>query len=493
MKSLSKGKKKYLYFKYFSYLCDKIFVMGTISEYIDFSKDIPTIISQLKEKSVSVPDWNSLRKDYYPKEHYILKDTINLRDKRRKDGSVEKSCRLTLGMEKLLVKRMSEFMFTIPVNRIYGNTENNDIRQNIAKAIESIYKYASINTYNLQRSKDYFACCEIFTLWYAVKSHNTLYGFPCDYKLKCKTFSPMHGTNLYPLFDEKEDMIAMSYEYIVKKGSKSVTYFETYTDKFRYKWKNESGQWESTGDPDEILLMKIPGIYLSRDEAIYCDVSEIRKEIEYTLSRNSNVISYNSAPVLKVVGEIIGEEKKNEDLRLFRMKDGGDVSYVSWDQSVQAITTHIDQLKELFWSLSQLPDISFSNMQKLGNIGYDARETLLTDAHLKVGDESGDWIKFFERETNVIKAFLKMMKTEWVSEIDNVEVIHTIIPFIQKNEAAEISKRIEANGGKAIESRLESIQRFGKSQDPNATLRQIQEEEAVECQPIISDIFGSAK
>ena len=35
--------------------------MGTISEYIDFSQDIPTIISQLKEKAVSVPKWGSLK------------------------------------------------------------------------------------------------------------------------------------------------------------------------------------------------------------------------------------------------------------------------------------------------------------------------------------------------------------------------------------------------------------------------------------------------
>lgn len=467
--------------------------MGTISEYIDFSQDIPTIISQLKEKAVSVPKWGSLKKLYNPKEHAILKDTTNLRDKYRKDGSVEKSCRLSLPMERLLVKRMSEFMFSIQAKRVYGNTENNETRQAIAKAIEAIYKYARVATHNLQRSREYFACCEIFTLWYVVKSPNTLYGFNSGYKLKCKTFSPLNGTALYPKFDEYGDMIAMSYEYTVKKtGTKSVTYFETYTQDMHYKWANESDKWVLVGKPEEIEILKIPGIYLSREEAIYEDVSEIRKEIEYTLSRNSNVIAYNAAPVLKVIGKIIGEERNNEDYRFFRMEDGGNVEYVSWNQSIQAIVEHISQMKEMFWSLSQLPDISFSNMQKLGNIGYDARETLLTDAHLKVGDESGAWIEFFERETSVIKAFLKKMNTEWADEIDNVEVEHIITPFIQKNETAEINKRVAANGGKPIESQRESIQRFGKSSDPEATLKQIREEEAQEAQISIPDVFGSA-
>ncbi len=468
--------------------------MGKISDYIDFSQDTSTIISSLKEKTVTVPDWSNLRKDYYPSEHPILKDTTNLRDKKRDDGSIEKSCRLSLGMERLQVRRMSEFMFSIPVKRIYGNTNDSKTRQDIANAIESIYKYSRISTHNLRRSKDFFACCEIFTLWYVVKSPNNLYGFQSDYKLKCKTYSAMNDTKLYPKFDEYGDLLAMSIEYSIKKSdSQTITYFETYTEDTHYKWSNETGEWVSIADPEEIIILKIPGIYLFRSEALYSDVSEIRKEIEYTLSRNSNVIAYNSAPVLKVVGEIVGHERKNDDYRLFRMAPGGDVAYVSWNQSVQAVINHIDQMKEMFWSMSQLPDISFSNMQKLGNIGYDARETLLTDAHLKVGDESGPWIEFFERETNVIKAFLKFIKTEWAEEIDNVEVEHVITPFIQRNESVEITKRMTANGGKPIESQRESIQRFGKSPDPDATMKQIQEEEAESAVASISDIFGSSK
>lgn len=468
--------------------------MSKISEYIDFSKDIPTVISALKKKSVSVPDWSVLRKDYYPKEHYILSDITNLRDKRRKDGSIEKSCRLSLGMERLLVKRMSEFMFSIPVKRIYNNIDNNDIRQSIANAIESIYKYSRLNSHNLSRGRDFFACCEAFTLWYVVKSPNTLYGFDCDYKLKCKTFSPKGGTLLYPYFDDYGDMIAMSFEYSKNTSDgKTATFFETFTADSHYKWKSEEGDWKMESNPDEVVINKIPGIYLSREECIYSDVSDIRKEIEYTLSRDSNVIAYNSAPILKVIGEVEGEEKKNDDYRMFKMTPGGDVGYVSWNQSIQAVSNHIAQMKDLFWSLSQLPDISFSNMRNLGNIGYDARETLLTDAHLKVGDESGAWIEFFDRETSVIKAFLKQMNNAWADEIDNVEVEHVITPFIQRNEAAEISKRMNANGGKPIESQLESIKRFGFSNNPKETLDQIRKEEVESSRSeSMQDVFGKA-
>lgn len=468
--------------------------MGKISDYIDFSGTPQSIITSLKQKTVSVPSWGVLRKDYNYKEHAILKDHENLRDKVRKDGTVEKSSRLSIGLERLLVKRMAEFMFSIPVKRIYHNLDNNEIRTAIAKAIENIYKYARVDSHNLKRGKKFFASCEIATLWYAVKKKNNLYGFDSDYKLKCKTFSPMDNVILYPYFDDyDDDMLAFSMQYTVTKNNKSITYFETWTEDTHYKWRRDDN-WILCADPEEIVILKIPVSYLNREEAIYEEVSGCRKEIEYTLSRNCNVIAYNSAPILKVIGNMVGGEKKGEDYRLFRMEKGGEVAYVSWQQAIEALRYNVSELKELFWTIAQMPDISFANMSKLGNIGYDARETLLTDAHLKVGDESGDFIEFFEREANIIKAFLKVMKPEWEDEIDNVEVEHVITPFIQRSEDAEINKRMKANGGKPIESQLESIKRFGQSNDPQKTLDEIRDEESSEVSlGSIQDIFGSAR
>ena len=308
----------------------------------------------------------------------------------------------------------------------------------------------------------------------------------------CTLYLPMDGYELYPCFDEYGDMLAFSFKYSITVNNETKTYFETYTSDTHYKWIDDGG-WRLAADPEEVIIMKIPVIYLSRPEAIYEEVSYIREEIEYTLSRNSNVIAYNSAPILKIIGEILGDrEMKNEDQRMFRMNSGGDVGYVSWNQAIEALKYNVQESKELFWSLTQMPDISFSNMSRLGNIGYDARETLLTDAHLKVGDESGDWIEFFEREDSVIKSFLKMMNTAWENEIDEVEVEHIITPFIQRNETAEITKRMAANGGKPIESHLESIKRYGQSNDPQETLDMIRKEQAEETQIAVPDVFGSA-
>ena len=460
---------------------------------IDFdSGNISETIDMLKNKSVSVPSWDKLIKDYEPTMHEILSDTTTLKDKMRADGQLDKSSRIIIGMEKLHVRRLSEFTFSIPVKRVYHNIEDNKLRKDISKAIESVYKNVRIDNENLKRATALYASCEIFTVWYAVKKQNRLYGFDSNYKLKCKTFSPMNGVHLYPLLNEMDDMLAMSFEYKKTVKDKDVTFFETYTKDKHYIWKQSDGvgNWEvvltqqtedgDTANGEEIVLMKIPGVYGWRPKPVYDGLSPIRGEIEYSLSRNSNVIAYNSAPLLKVVGATKGKEDKGESYRVVHCEQGGDVSYVSWSQSVEALKYHVDSMQKMYWMQAQIPDISFDNMKGLGNIGYDARQTLLSDAHLRVGDEAGTWIEFFERECNVIKAFLAIMNSAWADEMDNIGVEHIITPYIQNDELAEITKRMKANGNKPIESQLESIQKYGESSDANKTLAMIQKESAIE-------------
>lgn len=442
--------------------------------------DISTKISLLKNRSYFVPEWRELVKDYEPEFHDIVNDRLGRKDKTHSDGSVDKAARLTIGLEKLLVKRMTEFTFAIPPKRVYYNTQENETRQQIADALEAIYKSTHINTENIKRGIAYYASCEIFTIWYAVKKPNNLYGFPCENKLKCKTYSPMDGCKLYPLFDEMGDMLAMSFEYERKVGKNDiVVFFETYTEEAHYKWKRdgENGSWVEVNEPEPITILKIPGAYLMRRMPVYAGLQPIREDLEYSLSRNSDIVAYNAAPVLKVAGQIIGDENKGETRRVYRVEEGGDVSYVSWAQSNEALKYHVDSLLKFYWMQAQMPDISFENMKSLGDIGYDSRRTLLTDAHLKIGEESGPWMEFLSRECNVIKAFLKKMQPAWEKDIDEVEVEHIITPFIIEDEQAQVDLHMKANGGQPVESLRESIQRIGKSKNVEETIKEIIKEQ----------------
>lgn len=433
------------------------------------------IIAELKKKDVRPISWGKLEYEYEPSKHKIVHDMVGRVDKKKEDGTYDVACRMPIGLEKLLVKRITEFLFSIPPKRTYSNIAGIQTRQDIADAIEAIYKNARIQAENKKRGVCYYASCEFFTLWYVVKQKNNLYGFDCEYKLKCKTYSPMDGVELYPLFDEYGDMTAMSFEYMVKVNDEEVYIFETYTADRHFKWRKtrDSNDWEFEDMGTAIEILKIPGVYQMCKEPIYYELKQIREELEYTISRNSDVVAYNSAPVLKVSGGLLGYEDKGEAQRIFRTESGGDVQYVSWAQSIEALKYHVDTLLKLYWMQAQMPDVSFDTMKSIGNLAYDSIMTLLMDAHLKVGDESCIWKETLERECNVVKAFLKSMKKDWEDEIDNVDVEHVITPFIISSDSINIKKYMEANGGKALISHLESIQLAGLSQDPAATLDSI--------------------
>lgn len=451
---------------------NEIFNLNSVSE----------IMLTLKQKPLDIPSWSSLVKEYEPEFHEIVSDEIGRQDRVLDKGVVEKAARLPFGLEKLLTRRISEFTMSIPVKRVYSFDQNDNELKEIVRAIEKIYSHAHIDTVNMHRAKRYYASCQMFTLWYTQKKPNKLYGFDSQYKLKCRTFSPMDGVDIYPFFDEYGDLLALSFEYKCKVLDVEHTFFECYTADHHFKWDLSSDNkdaWALVED-NEISINKIPAIFWFRHKPCWEGLKPIRENIEYTISRNSDVVAYNSAPVLKIAGNIVGMERKWESKRVYRVSENGDVSYVSWQQAIEALKYHVDTLIKLYFMQSQMPDISFENMKSLGNIGYDSRKTLLMDAHLKIGEESGAWIEGFERETNVIKAFLSEMNKKWAPRMDEISVEHIITPFILEDENTQIDKWLKANGNKPLVSQKESIQRAGISDDPDKTFKEIQGEEEVE-------------
>lgn len=454
--------------------------MKDLTEILAAGRPIEEIIKDLKDKTVNVPDWSKNRKNYFAKEHKILTDYLGRKDRILEDGTQEKAARIAIGIEELVVDRLTQFTFSIPVQRKYGNINDNKVRKDIANAIEQIYRHAHIDSENLKRGKAYYASSEICTVWYSVKKKNDLYGFPSEYKLKCKTYSPFEDeVKLYPLIDDNGEMWAMSFQYTKKDGDNTITYFETYTEDKHYLWRqSDNNVWVVDIDGEEIIINKIPSVYLWSKKTAYEKTSILREEIEYAVSRSSDTIAYNAAPIIKVVGNgVKGQEKKGESNRVWRVEKGGDVSYVSWAQSVEAYKFQVDVMKNWIFTLEQLPDISFDNMKSLGNIGYDARMLMFADAHLRVGNESGPILEFLERENNVVKAFLKQMNKSWEGEIDNVSIDNVITPYVPNDVSSKVSICLNGTGNKPMMTQLDAIKFLGLSKNPEETLEELKKEE----------------
>lgn len=455
----------------------------TIEEILNSENSAESKIAALKEKTIVVPVWSGrfgLVQQFDPTKHPVMNkqkypDIVT-------DEGIEYVTRVTCDLQRLATKRMTELVTGIPPKRVY--TPNNDRQKQIAAYIESIYDRNRINSVNNERLNMLFAGCEVFTLWYAIEERNTLYGFSSPLKLRCRNFSPMLGDELYPLFDEYGDMIAMSVGYTRKKGRKYVQYFDTYTADKHIKWSNENGGWAEV-ENENITLGKIPGVYAWRPTPIWEDTSKTVYEIEWALSRNGNYLRQNSKPIFIVFADeaiSYGDEKSpNREFRsVMQYPQNGRAEYVTWAQAVENLKFYVEQLRDLFFTQLQLPDWSYGKMSQQALSG-ESRKQMFIDAQLKVKDESGRLIEFFDREMNVVKAFAKIMLGEsYAADIDALKVETLITPFAITDEKDTINNLMAANGGKALMSQRESIEMYGHSDDVDKTLREIAEGDKID-------------
>lgn len=430
------------------------------------------IIEALKQKSIEVREWEKLRKEYDPKEHPVMTDP-DYQDKVTEDG-VEKVTRITQDLQRLAVKRTTELVFGIPVKRIYKTqTEGEKLA---AQVIEAILDRNRIDSVNTERGNMLFASCEVATLWYAVEEQNSLYGVDSKLKIRCKSYSPMRGDNLYPLFDETDDMVAMSFGYKRKQGDKEIEYFDVYTNNLHIRYMNEGSWVEQVREP--ISIMKIPVAYMYRPTPIWEDTSNIVYEIEWSLSRNGNYLRANSAPIFVVAADEeieFGEEKQNEWKKVFQYPKGSVAGYVTWEQATEALKFHVSELRQSFFTQLQLPDWSYENMKSTPMSG-EARKMMFIDPQMKAKDESGRLIEMLDREINIIKAFTKIILPGKDKEIDSLQVETIITPFTIRDTKEDAETIMTMTGGKAIMSQEEGVRELGKSQDVDETMRKLRNE-----------------
>ncbi len=455
----------------------------TVDEILNSGGTIEEIITALKCKTLTVPLWagpKGLQSEYDPRMHPVM-DKARYLDIVNSDG-VTRVTRIACDLQRLAVKRMTELVCGVPVKRVYK--AENDRQSEVAAYMEAIYDRNRIDSVNIERCNMLFAGCEVVTLWYAVAQPNNDYGFSSPLKMRCRNFSPMLGDNLYPLFDEYGDMIALSVGYRRKVNGKDVQYFDCYTADRHIKWSTAKGQW--TEEEHELTTVgKIPAVYAWRPAPVWEQSSPIVYEIEWSLSRNGNYLRENSKPLFVVFADeaiAYGDEGDvdKEFKAVMQYPKGSTAQYITWQQAVDNLKFYVNELRSLFFTQLQLPDWSYEKMSSIALSG-ESRKQLFIDAQMKVKDESGRLLEFFDREVNVVKAFLKIALGEsYAADIDALKVETVITPFTINDESDTVNRLVAATGGKAIMSQREAIRELGRSDDPDQTIREIAEENRID-------------
>jgi SPP1 family phage portal protein len=451
--------------------------MKTIEEILSQTNAPQMAIRDLMVKSKEVIPWAKLVREYEPKYHPVMTDKA-YRDVVTKNGPV-RQCRITLGLQKLAVKRMTELIFGIPVKRVYKAKDESE--KKVAQIMEAIFRKNKMDSENIKRGRQFYASCEFATIWYTQMTDANYAGEKSRLKLRCKTYSPMTGALIYPLFDEYDDLIALSVQYTREVSRTTVTYFETYTDRKHIRWVLGGSHWEEELNED-IYIGKIPGVYAYRPEPIWEDESKNVFEAEWSLSRNGNYLRKNSRPNWVVFCDedvTFGEEDQKDSAarNVLKYPASAKAGYQTWEQAIDSLKFHIETIRQNFFVQLQLPDMSFDTMKTTPMSG-EARKMMFVDGQLKVTDESGDWLDVFYREINVVKAFMKKMYPSLEAAIESLDVDVVITPYNIKDDSEQIKNLTDATGGRAIMARRTAVRNFGMVDDVDEELKLIEEDES---------------
>lgn len=444
-------------------------------------------INALRKKTIKVPEWGALVKEYDPKKHPVYTDPL-YKDKFKKNSEVpvEKVTRIGLPWQKLAVRRMSELLFGLPV-KLITSAENED-EERAAAILLDCMRRNRYDAVNLDRSKMLYASCEIATIWFAQEAETVYAGEKSPYKVRCKTFSPIKGDKLWPLFDEYDDLIALSVEYTKQEEGQSVTYFETYTANKHIRWKQEGTKFVEDLNED-VTTGKISGVYVNRPMPIWEEESDKVYEAEWTISRNGNYIRKNARPTAVVKSDEpirFGSEKQGDNVErnVFRIPASGDFYYAQWNQAIESIKFHIQTLKQQFMASLQLPDMSSETMKESPMSG-EARKMMFIDAQMKALDEQGIWLEALDREINVLRAILKACYNkhpELSAAFDSVKIDVVITPFQIRDLAEQVQTLSNAVTSK-IMSRRTAVNMLGVAVDVGKELEEIGNDD-------VSNLFG---
>ena len=185
--------------------------------------------------------------------------------------------------------------------------------------------------------------------------------------------------------------------------------------------------------------------------------------------------------ILENIIEVDNEkDEKSEGKAVLQYPKGSSANYVTWQQAVENLKFYISELRQSFFTQLQLPDWSYEKMSQQALSG-ESRKQLFIDSQLKVKDESGRLLEFYDREVNVVKQFLKRaMGESYHKDIDALPVECVITPFIISDEKETIANLTAANGNKPIISQRESIEMYGVSSNVDKTLEEINKESALD-------------
>ena len=445
------------------------------------------IEDQIKALSISsfvVPKWDDLFKQYDPEEHEIVKNPVRYPPIIGESG-VGEFPRVTRGLQRLAVNRVSQAQFVTPVDRVYTYDKESESQKKAVDIIEEIYRTQnSIDAENIERAKKVNASCQVANEWRVEPKEENVLNEPTKFRLANSSYSEMDGYKIYPNIDNDKNLIVISFAY---KDSANKEYFDIYTagekPQFISYTKGANG-WQLTELPENPKAVTVfPVVYTYLDNPVWGGTSGTKQVelIEETWSYRALYIKKNSAPIfVQDFGDTSNkakstvEESDSDTKKVIPVGKGGSIKAIVWDANPETTKQQIKDMETSFFDDNQIANIAMSVLLN-ANASAEDKEIMLTDSKAKAVDLGGEWQKLFNIELNeIVIPFAKVMFPSLAKDFDAISVRSIVRPYSIKTDKENAEFVATAGSAMSLETK---VKRLGQVTDISSEVEAIEDEQ----------------
>lgn len=217
--------------------------------------------------------------------------------------------------------------------------------------------------------------------------------------------SKRNADDIYTVKDQYKRLTAFAWGYyLTEAGNNTIYHIDIYTANTMWLCKRGNIGW--VVNKMENPVGKIP-VLLFEQEVEWAGVQSMIDRSEELTSVDADVNDRFANPAMVASSDILNSLPKQEDeAKLYILKNGGDVKYLTWDQASASKSNEYDRLDKHILSKSFTPNIDFDNMRNLGNLSGKAIRKVLLMAYIKADKRKETHDGYMNRHASLMRAIL---------------------------------------------------------------------------------------
>lgn len=305
-----------------------------------------------------------------------------------------------------------------------------------------------------------------------------------------------HKDDIYTIKDQYNHLKAFAWGYyLTEAGNRTVHHVDIYTADEIFLCKRGNYGWEVLKKHNPIG--KIP-VLVFEQEPEHKDVQPMIERVEDMESSEADVVDRFSNPAMVATAEILNSlPKSEEEAKLFVLKNGGDIRYLTWNEASETKKNQFERLDKHILSKSLTPNIDIDNMKSFGNLSAKAIRKVMLLAFIKAERHKDKHDEYMNRHASLMKAIMgNVLDYAHKTEYDSLKLGHEFQePF--GDDVSEMLADISKQYNDGALSRETYVELSYLVKDANTEIERLKSEEAarLEQQKELNrmDVFGEGE